>query len=140
MAQGSLFDLIDKHEGAGNYSTLFGHSQREGGHFAGIDPSSMTMAELDTFEKEYGPWVKEKLRSYMSNAECPACAGARLRPTGWCPRGGRTGRRDPNRSGSGVGRGPRPVPLQEQEHAVRWMAVEGKGRADDRGGIRGVDA
>ena len=62
MAQGSLFDLIDTHEGGGNYSTLFGHSQREGGRFAGIDPSNMTMAEIDAFEKEYGPWVKEKLR------------------------------------------------------------------------------
>ena len=58
--RGGLFGLLRQHEGAGDYDTLFGHSQREGGQFAGVRPTQMTMAELDQFEKSYGPWVAGK--------------------------------------------------------------------------------
>lgn len=57
---GGLFDLLRQHEGAGDYDTLYGHAQREGGQFAGVRPTQMTMAELDQFEKSYGPWVAGK--------------------------------------------------------------------------------
>lgn len=61
---GDLFSLIDKTEGGGNYSTLFGHSQREGGQFAGTDVSNMTVDEVLDFTKPsgaYGQWVKGKV-------------------------------------------------------------------------------
>lgn len=61
---GDLFSLIDKHEGGGNYSTLFGHSQRDGGQFAGTDVSGMTIGEAINFASpsgEYGQWVKGKV-------------------------------------------------------------------------------
>jgi hypothetical protein len=57
---GSLLGLIDRHEGAGNYSTLFGHAQRKG-PFAGKDVSQMTLGQLEQFASpsgEYGQWVK----------------------------------------------------------------------------------
>lgn len=55
--RGGLFGLLRQKEGAGDYDTLYSHAQREGGQFAGIRPTQMTMAELDQFEKSYGPWV-----------------------------------------------------------------------------------
>ena len=61
---GSLFGLIDKTEGGGNYSTLFGHSQREGGQFAGVDVSNMTIDQAVEFASpsgKYGQWVAGKV-------------------------------------------------------------------------------
>lgn len=58
---GSLFDLIDKTEGGGNYSTLFAHAQRPGGAFAGVDVRQMTIGQLDQFANQYGPWVRNEL-------------------------------------------------------------------------------
>lgn len=60
-AQG-LLSLIDRKEGGGDYDTLFGHSQREGGRFAGTKVSQMTIGELKQFARggEYGSWVKAK--------------------------------------------------------------------------------
>ena len=55
-----MFDLIDKHEGGGNYDTLFGHSQN-GGRFDGVRVSDMTLSQLYDFTSpsgEYGQWVK----------------------------------------------------------------------------------
>jgi predicted trehalose synthase len=52
-----------KHEGAGNASTLFGHSQN-GGRFDGVDVSKMTLAQVKEFSRpdgEYGQWVKQQL-------------------------------------------------------------------------------
>lgn len=60
----SLYDLLNRHEGAGNPSTLFGHAQREGGRFAGTDVSKMTLGQLKEFTRpdgEYGQWVKQEL-------------------------------------------------------------------------------
>lgn len=53
--------VIDKVEGGADYDTLFGHSQRAGGHFDGFKVSEMTLAELEEFQKvdgEYAQWVK----------------------------------------------------------------------------------
>lgn len=63
--RGSLFNnALTKTEGAGSFDTLFGHSQRDGGRFAGVKPSQMTISELAAFSKpngEYGQWVKREL-------------------------------------------------------------------------------
>lgn len=62
-AQPGLLGLIDKHEGGGNYSTLYGHSQN-GGAFDGVDVSNMTLAELGAFSDAsgpYGQWSKGQL-------------------------------------------------------------------------------
>ncbi|MEO9629574.1 MAG: hypothetical protein ABJG14_03950 [Sulfitobacter sp.] len=59
----TIAGLLRKHEGAGDPSTLFGHSQR-GGRFDGVDVSKMTLAELREFSRpdgEYGQWVKDKV-------------------------------------------------------------------------------
>lgn len=59
----TIVDLLRKHEGAGDPSTLFGHSQR-GGKFDGIDVSKMTIGQLREFSRpdgEYGQWVKSKV-------------------------------------------------------------------------------
>lgn len=59
----TIVGLLRKHEGAGDPSTLFGHSQR-GGRFDGVDVSKMTLAELREFQNpsgEYGQWVKQQL-------------------------------------------------------------------------------
>ena len=56
----TLFGLIDKTEGGGNYDTLFGHSQN-GGRFDGVKVSDMTIGQLGQFASpsgEYGQWVK----------------------------------------------------------------------------------
>lgn len=59
-----LFDLLSRHEGAGNPSTLFGHAQLPGRQFAGVDVSKMTLGELREFASpngDYGRWVKDEL-------------------------------------------------------------------------------
>ncbi len=56
-----LTQLIDRTEGGADYDTLFGFSQREGGQFAGIRPSQMTIGQLKEFSNvngDYGQWVK----------------------------------------------------------------------------------
>ena len=66
--------LIDKTEGAGSFSTLFGHAQKPGGRFAGVDVSKMTLDELAAFtapDGEYGQWVK----SQVGRVATPAGAG-----------------------------------------------------------------
>lgn len=60
---GTLFGLIDATEGAGNYDTLYGHSQN-GGAFNGVKVSSMTLDQLGQFARpdgEYGQWVKGRV-------------------------------------------------------------------------------
>lgn len=55
-------DLIDKVEGGGDYDTLFSFSNRDGGAFAGVKVSEMTIGELKDFANgEYGAWSREKL-------------------------------------------------------------------------------
>jgi len=56
---GDLISLIDQEEGAGNYDTLFAHSQKEGKPFEGIKVSQMTIGELLNFaNNDYGTWSK----------------------------------------------------------------------------------
>jgi hypothetical protein len=58
-----LWDLVDNTEGAGNYDTLYGHSQN-GGAFDGVRVSEMTLGELRDFSNtsgEYGQWVRGSL-------------------------------------------------------------------------------
>lgn len=60
----SLFALIDQTEGAGDYATLFGHSQRDGGRFAGTDVSRMSIREALDFASprgDYGRWVRRQV-------------------------------------------------------------------------------
>ena len=45
----TLLDMIDRTEGAGNYSTLFGHAQRPGQPFAWVDVFRMNLDQLATF-------------------------------------------------------------------------------------------
>lgn len=62
-SDGTLLGLIDRTEGGGSYSTLFGHAQN-GGRFSGVDVSKMTLAQLGDFASpsgEYGQWVKGKV-------------------------------------------------------------------------------
>ena len=60
-AGSDFFSLLDRTEGGGSYSTLFGHSQKEGGRFGGVDVSRMTLGQLRDFASprgEYGQWVR----------------------------------------------------------------------------------
>lgn len=55
-------DLIDIHEGAGNYDTLYSHAQKDGKAFSGVKISSMTIGQLKQFANgEYGEWSKKQL-------------------------------------------------------------------------------
>lgn len=56
--------LIDRTEGGGRYDTLFGHSQQQGGPFAGVDVSNMTVGEVIEFTRPDGPyasWVRSQV-------------------------------------------------------------------------------
>ena len=60
----SFKDAIDLTEGAGNYDTLFGHSQQAGKAFSGAKVSEMTIGDLKSFADpsgKYGQWVKGKV-------------------------------------------------------------------------------
>lgn len=59
-----MLRILDRTEGGGNYDTLFGHSQREGGVFAGTKITEMTLGELRQFANvsgAYGQWVKGQI-------------------------------------------------------------------------------
>ncbi len=54
--------LMDEKEGGGNYSTLFGHSQKD--KFSGVDVSKMTIGQLKEFSNpkgSYASFVKSKV-------------------------------------------------------------------------------
>lgn len=54
--------LIDQTEGAGNYDTLYGHSQN-GGPFSGVRVSQMRLGDLSRFADpsgSYGQWVASR--------------------------------------------------------------------------------
>lgn len=73
----TIAGLLRAHEGAGDPSTLFGHSQR-GGRFDGVDVSAMTLAELREFQNpsgEYGQWVKAQLEASGQPARVATPAG-----------------------------------------------------------------
>lgn len=55
-------DVMDRTEGGGSYSALFGHSQNS--RFKGIDVSRMTLGQLREFSRPdgpYGQWVKSQV-------------------------------------------------------------------------------
>lgn len=52
--QGALYDLLARTEGAGDPDTLFGNAQRDGGAFAGMRPSQMTIGEVLDFQRQRG--------------------------------------------------------------------------------------
>jgi hypothetical protein len=59
-----MMQILDRTEGGGDYSTLFGHSQKTGGRFSNVRVDTMTIGELKTFASpsgEYGQWVKENV-------------------------------------------------------------------------------
>tara|TARA_R110000850_G_scaffold23358_1_gene69066 strand:- start:3141 stop:5297 length:2157 start_codon:yes stop_codon:yes gene_type:complete len=59
-----FLSLVDRHEGGGDYSTLFSHSQKSGGKFAHVDVTKMSIADVIEFSRpdgEYGQWVKGEL-------------------------------------------------------------------------------
>lgn len=62
----SLGGLLKRYEGAGDYDTLYGHSQNEGGKFSGTRVSQMTLDQLDAFDKDYGPWVAERNKGVVA--------------------------------------------------------------------------
>lgn len=60
-SKGRMYDLIDRTEGGGSYDTLYGHSQRAGAKFHGVNVSQMTIGEIKQFTNTsgaYGQWVK----------------------------------------------------------------------------------
>lgn len=59
-SDGTLLGYLDSTEGGGDYRTLFGHAQN-GGRFAGVDITKMSLGDLYKFTDpngEYGQWVK----------------------------------------------------------------------------------
>lgn len=71
---GTFKDLIDIHEGGGDYDTLFQHSQREGGAFAGKKVSEMTLGEVKAFagargEGSYYAWSKANMPAHLEAAK-----------------------------------------------------------------------
>jgi hypothetical protein len=57
-----LIEKYESNQGPEAYNTLYGHSQRKGGKFEGINVSNMTIAEILAFQNpsgEYGQWVKQ---------------------------------------------------------------------------------
>lgn len=81
---GMLRGLIDRTEGAGRYDTLFGHAQRRGGRFSGVDVSKMTLAELARFtdiDGDYGQWVKGQVGRVATPLGRYQIVGTTLRKT-----------------------------------------------------------
>lgn len=76
--------LLAKHEGGGRYDTLFGHSQRAGGRFAGVDVSKMTIGEAIAFASPSGPyaqWVKGKVGHVATPMGAGQIVGSTLKRT-----------------------------------------------------------
>lgn len=80
----TLSGLLYKHEGAGDASTLFGHSQRPGGKFAGVRVEDMTIDEASQFSDPsgpYGQWVKSKVGRVATPMGYGQIVGTTLRRT-----------------------------------------------------------
>jgi hypothetical protein len=59
---GGFKDLIDKHEGGGDYDTLYQFSNKGKGRFSNVKITEMTIGELKDFANgEYGSWSKQQL-------------------------------------------------------------------------------
>lgn len=60
----SFLGALDRAEGGGNYDTLFGHAQRDGGRFAGTRVSQMPISDVLAFADPrgaYGQHVKRQV-------------------------------------------------------------------------------
>lgn len=81
---GDLASLLTKHEGGGNYDTLYGHAQKDGGRFSGIKPSTMTLDQLREFSNprgEYGQWVKNQVGRVSTPIGAGQIVGSTLNST-----------------------------------------------------------
>ena len=80
---GDFASLLAAKEGGGRYDTLFGHSQN-GGRFAGVDVSRMTLDQVSEFARpdgEYGQWVKGKVGRVATPMGFGQIVGTTLRST-----------------------------------------------------------
>lgn len=84
-ARGNPFDnLVMQTESGGGFDTLFGHSQREGGQFAGVDVSRMTIGEAIEFSNPRGPyaqWVRGQVGRVATPMGYYQIVGTTLRNT-----------------------------------------------------------
>ena len=79
---GGLFGLIRRTEGGGDYSALYGFSQRDGGRFAGTDVSNMTLGQLRDFSSPsgaYGQWVRGEVGRVATPMGAHQIVGTTLR-------------------------------------------------------------
>lgn len=77
-----ILSLMDKREGAGNYDTLFQHSQRQGREFAGVKITNMTLGELSDFSQgAYAQWSKGQLGYVATPMGRYQIVGSTLRQT-----------------------------------------------------------
>lgn len=54
----SFLSALDKHEGGGDYNTLFGHAQRSGGEFSGVQVSQMPIKDVLAFADPSGRYAQ----------------------------------------------------------------------------------
>lgn len=54
----SFLSALDKHEGGGDYNTLFGHAQRNGGEFSGVQVSQMPIKDVLAFADPSGRYAQ----------------------------------------------------------------------------------
>lgn len=62
QSKASILTFMDRHEGAGNYNTLYDHSQKPGREFEGVVVTNMTIGQLLQFADPsgaYGQFVKK---------------------------------------------------------------------------------
>lgn len=58
-----FFNMIDQTESRGDYSALYNFENREGGAFADVDITDMTISELKEFTKPDGPYGRKTLET-----------------------------------------------------------------------------
>lgn len=71
---GQFVALLDRTEGAGDYRTLYGHAQRPGGAFAGVDITQMTIAEVSAFAAPDGRYASH-VRDQVGRVATPMGRG-----------------------------------------------------------------
>lgn len=70
-----LMPFLASTEGAGDYSTLFGHAQRPGAPFAGVDVSQMTIGQALEFADPSGPYAQYVAAQNGGTVATPMGAG-----------------------------------------------------------------
>ncbi len=85
MPTGGLFGLLGRVENGGGEDaarTLFGHAQREGGPFAGVDITQMTAREVAEFQNPrgaYAAYVRGRVGRTATPVGIPQVVGTTLR-------------------------------------------------------------